>query len=329
MDLRTGLLAFYSLEEDAANTDVSDDVGSYDATSSTNTSNLSATGLVGDAFDFTAASSESVDCGDIAIFKNSSYSINFWVKTTAASGRLISEGASASANPYYRIFLETGKVKVALRDSGGSTDVETITGSAVNDGDWHMVTAVQDGGSSFQFYLDGSSSGSEDTSSNPTDDTDKTVLAAGYSNGSYESYYDGLLDQVAIYNIALSQAQITALYNSGSGLSYANMPIDHTEEISGDLPLTLTDNAPSINVTYPPSDDQTLTLTVNEPTLSGVEPSMTVAGTSGTRIIRTSHPKTSGIVGKYTKQKGRTTNLVPKGMLGKKRTTSKRNDVGL
>ena len=56
--------------------------------------------------------------------------------------------------------------------------------------------------------------------SNSSDLTSSQSLVLGYEPTS-SSYYSGLIDEVAILNDALTAAEVTAMYNSGKGLSAA------------------------------------------------------------------------------------------------------------
>jgi hypothetical protein len=41
---------------------------------------------------------------------------------------------------------------------------------------------------------------------------------SGGSAGGLDQYFDGKIDEVAVWNVALNAADVTALYNSGNGL---------------------------------------------------------------------------------------------------------------
>src|SRR6202035_2479657 len=42
----------------------------------------------------------------------------------------------------------------------------------------------------------------------------------GKYNGSYQAYFDGDIDEVSIWNRALTSTEVSDLYNSGGGLQY-------------------------------------------------------------------------------------------------------------
>lgn len=79
---------------------------------------------------------------------------------------------------------------------------------------WYLVTATYDG-INLRMYVDGKSvsdpvaSGSISSSSTPF------LIGAQYNSGSISHYFNGQIDDVRIYNYALSAAQVRKLYNGG------------------------------------------------------------------------------------------------------------------
>ena len=106
-----------------------------------------------------------------------------------------------------------------------TNDVETIVGNnEVVKGEWHQVGIVWDS-SMISLYLDGNFDGSivkTKTISYPYD----LPLTIGMSKTGYKyvDYFKGLIDEVVIYNRALSSGEITQLYNSGNGVSVSCGP---------------------------------------------------------------------------------------------------------
>jgi hypothetical protein len=149
---------------------------------------------------FEVANSASVDTGDV-------FSIVAWVKK-AADGVLITI-AERGVNGYdffigydNKLFLwKTGADAIV-----GST--ATITGTA-----WHMV-AVTKNGAIFRLYLDGVDV--TDIGTNQTISANAHVLTLGTSP-TYGNPWNGSLDEIAVFPVALTAANITTLYNAGVG----------------------------------------------------------------------------------------------------------------
>ena len=144
---------------------------------------------------------------------NESYSVSLWYKTTSALGdkTLINLGANT-----YKFFLTSGNSGKISFGAGASTSIGAVynwlpTAGAINDGNWHHICIVQDssGGSvNLTPYVDGSSSGSGSS----------TAFAVQVNNRIGYGNYGGIpcnIDEVAIWNSALSSAAVTEIYNSG------------------------------------------------------------------------------------------------------------------
>ena len=89
-------------------------------------------------------------------------------------------------------------------------------GDPIETGIWHHLAGVYDG-SQITLYVDGASYA---LSATGILNTYATPLRMG-TNGGFGEFLNGNLDQVAVWNRALSTAEIQELYNSGSGLAYA------------------------------------------------------------------------------------------------------------
>ena len=79
------------------------------------------------------------------------------------------------------------------------------------DGNWHHVAVVNNGGT-FQNYVDGLASGSSSSLS-------PNVVAGGQflgKNLSSSNYFNGLMDEVAVYSRALLASEISNHYLRGA-----------------------------------------------------------------------------------------------------------------
>ncbi len=85
----------------------------------------------------------------------------------------------------------------------------TIADSAHSLNAWHHVVATVKGGY-VTFYLDGQIDGGGTVASTPTNSLD-VYIGAGHGNSSI--FFDGAIDDIRIYNRALSVPEVAALYN--------------------------------------------------------------------------------------------------------------------
>jgi hypothetical protein len=93
--------------------------------------------------------------------------------------------------------------------SGGSTYMATASNTAAVAGEWYHVVGTYDG-NVMKLYINGEEAASNTIGSHTIDAT--TVgLWIGWMSG----YWDGNLDEVAIYNAALSPTTVESHYNLG------------------------------------------------------------------------------------------------------------------
>jgi hypothetical protein len=77
---------------------------------------------------------------------------------------------------------------------------------------WHHVVAVWDG-SNIYFYIDGQSAGSVSHNIGMRDSSDLVYIGRG--DGGCQGYFNGLIDEVRIYNYARTPDEIRLDYNAG------------------------------------------------------------------------------------------------------------------
>jgi hypothetical protein len=94
---------------------------------------------------------------------------------------------------------------------GGQSALETPV-SGVEDGKWHLITGTYNGARMCN-YLDGVMVGCQAASGNITDGGESITL--GNTVQADNSTMNGLLDDLRIYNRALSATEVRQLYNAG------------------------------------------------------------------------------------------------------------------
>jgi hypothetical protein len=173
-------------------------------------------GRVGQALAF-----EGNDCvtfGDAPAFRlTDSYTLSAWVKTTAVLTAFERIHGVYTVNTPRDIDLDFWNNNVPTlfdRDDG----VHAITLSSnrtINDGHWHLVTATRSG-DNYRIYIDGTSANSTQNSSNLAETNTRgwAIGCAGRDNATVGEFFDGTIDDVRIYDRALSADEVKRLYDA-------------------------------------------------------------------------------------------------------------------
>lgn len=183
----------------------------------------------GGAFDQAAVfngSSSEIDL-PVGLGANGDRTRSFWINVSAfpASGgdNIYYIGQQSVNDDYENLNIRSdGTIRFQERhDSGGSGDLLIDSQTTINLNQWYNITIVFDGLNRFM-YINGSTAlGNTGTKST------QTVNNSAYAGnlGSFRGLagtltYDGLIDQVRIFNTALTQSQVTTLAR-GIATSYS------------------------------------------------------------------------------------------------------------
>ena len=155
----------------------------------------------------------------------STFSVSLWMKSSATTwGCMIGKQLNGSTYTGWGIFQNPtagGKFFVAMFSVLGSNTqgVRTQVGG-FNDGNWHHVCVTYDGSSTaagLTVYVDGSSEPLDIDTGTLTGSilTSETMSIGSRGSTTPGAFYNGRIDEVSMFNIELSAAQITELYNAG------------------------------------------------------------------------------------------------------------------
>jgi hypothetical protein len=156
---------------------------------------------------------------DMATTFNNSITLAAWIKTTNSSRveSIISKFSASGAGYIFRT-NPNGSVAVAfggddlLSYPGGATDTTKI-----NDGQWHHVLLVVNMGQNVQFYIDGKLSSTSSVYTAPGGDAYSDLEVGSCSYTPYAGYFTGGIDDVQVYNRALTAAEANTVYLLGGG----------------------------------------------------------------------------------------------------------------
>jgi RHS repeat-associated protein len=156
--------------------------------------------------------SQNVALGQSVQFDANPFTVEAWFKTTTSTGMMTiwTSGHSPSSSSNVKVQVSSGKVKGTA--SSGGTGVTMQSANTYADGVWHQVAFVRTSSSGFKLYVDGTQVASTSTSIGDVDG----VNTLGYigNDDSLASGFNGSIDEVAIYNSALSATQVANHYSA-------------------------------------------------------------------------------------------------------------------
>lgn len=200
---------------------------------------------------------EYVTMGNVHSFDNTdTFSLVCWFKTRETDGALISKQDSAGVERGYSLSLTTGgKLRFELVSTAGSDEILIETIGSFNDYTWHQVVVTYAGtslASGVLIYVDGVSQSYtviEDTLSATTTNAIDFQLGA---IDAISALFAGVIDDPAVYDIELTPANVTTLYNSGDPPDLTSVGptgnlVGYWLMGDGDTYPTLTDNSANTN----------------------------------------------------------------------------------
>jgi uncharacterized repeat protein (TIGR01451 family) len=209
-----------------------------------------AAGKVGQAFSFDGMN-DFVNIGNDASLRPTRITVDFWMKSAApgANAYLLAKGAEGCSYASYSFNTASDPEGDLFFDVftsvTGFVRSPQAPAALVFDGNWHHIAGTFDG-SFVRIYVDGAQqgAGTPATGNLTYGLTTHNRLTLGRFDGpACVLSYQGLLDEIEIFDHALTGAQIQAIYQSGS-----------TGKCKTDLSITKTDfqmdEIPGTSVTY-------------------------------------------------------------------------------
>lgn len=167
-------------------------------------------------FDGTSGRSARVTDNDMLAFGSSNYTVTAWVKTTATDTTLMTIYGAYNGGGIYAFYRGSNDTwYTGWVGSGG----QNISGAvhSINDGNWHFVVSRRTATDTIELWIDNNLIATK-TGITSTTSTQPADFEIGSLTSVAGREWDGDIDEVAIWGRALTDDDISDLYNSGSGL---------------------------------------------------------------------------------------------------------------
>jgi hypothetical protein len=189
-------------------------ISAYDSSGNSNTGTLTTmdppndwvAGKFGKGLDFDGTSDYVISASTMAISEKY-FSTSAWFKTSGA-GKIISLSGSEHLLEVYNHHIRGCYINNCYE---GTT--------VVDDGQWHFASVVGDS-TNIKGYLDGKSTPEFTLSSGSSPITANVTI--GKSGGASSGYFPGQIDDVRIYNYALTAEQVKQVMNEGGAVRFGD-----------------------------------------------------------------------------------------------------------
>jgi hypothetical protein len=184
-------------------------------------SNQPVWGATGMTFD---GSNDWVDCGnDNSLRANSNITVMMWLRTSATNNSdFIARSDTTLSKRCWTIYHSTQKLRVQVNATGGTSAADRIIhehDNAINDGEWHHV-CFSFSANTLNLYIDTNNTNNtvidNGTVSSIYDSDVNLTIGARLANSLPSQFSDADINDIRIYNTALTATEIAAIYNQTS-----------------------------------------------------------------------------------------------------------------
>jgi prepilin-type N-terminal cleavage/methylation domain-containing protein len=235
----SGLVGYWPLDEGSGGTardySGSVDIGTWHG-SGAGTSGYYSAGAAGPwAGTFDGATNYVVIPSDDAHFGTGAsgvFSYSFWIKSNSYSGSILSRRNPCNNDAYFNITASGNVINLSSYSNVSLSSCAYASGNVLTTNQWNHVVITRQWGvaGTTKLYVNGISQtfslvGGSDSSPEPNYAGLKEYIGAQESistcGGPVTNFFNGLIDDVRIYNRVLSAAEITQLYNESADVLFS------------------------------------------------------------------------------------------------------------
>tara|TARA_R110000851_G_scaffold30062_4_gene82176 strand:+ start:26 stop:1213 length:1188 start_codon:yes stop_codon:yes gene_type:complete len=151
---------------------------------------------------------------------DSPFSISFWAyfDSMGTGIGILGKDSGVAGTQEYQIRLGFSNLRFRLYDTTTNAHITKNLNAALNTSQWYHITCTYDGSglvSGMLIYVDASIPSLSDSTSGTYTAMDDT--AADFTIGQTNAtYFQGNLDEIAVFDIELSASEVLSIYNAGS-----------------------------------------------------------------------------------------------------------------
>jgi len=147
-----------------------------------------------------------------------SFSISMWINPSSLSGfQMLFGGSGYSGGSAIGHYIYDDTVRTYVSVSGSTTQIFQSS-ALLNIGSWTHIIIQREKGTKWEMWIDGVLE-ETNTSASLTDDltSANSAIAKHYNSGNYN--FNGKINEVSIFDYALSLSQVTTLWGGGTSVS--------------------------------------------------------------------------------------------------------------
>ena len=213
-------------------------------------------GRFGSALSFNGMSGRLLVRDNLALEPASSVTVSAWIRSVASPGDyryIVAKGASHCTTASYGLYSgpQGGLIFYVSKNHGTAFVRSSDAGTGVWDGNWHLAVGTFDG-SFVRLYIDGRAigHGTRHRGQLEYQFENSNDLFIGDYPACQPATFDGDIDEVSIWRVPLTAAQIKAAYDHATGQDTGGSG----QNTAGSRPGSMPDLAPSIHhLTVSPS----------------------------------------------------------------------------
>ena len=181
-------------------------------------------GKYGNALDFDGSNDYILVSNATSTSITGDLSISAWIRPDAISSEQTILGkwdeTTANNDRSYRLYLDvSNKLNFSVSATGTTVITHTGTNTTFSAGNWYHVEAIYDNAGTMDLYVNGKLDVTQKSSSVPASVDNNTsnlyIGAKENTSGNIDTYFNGAIDDVRIYNYARTASQVLVDYNGG------------------------------------------------------------------------------------------------------------------